>query len=413
MLKVDEKNLVSELLFMAGEFTNNKSNLQLRDVPNFEILNQMLASTFGKYINYASGIRDVEKFNRYVTKSSERSLMEYVGFFAKNGDDIRRIATQYLNYLRKIRYPISPYTKYVQAYSEEDFIDLILAYYSQFGDEYFNIVKNYFEENRINFGTKEMFSEHPAFFTGLQWIGSGYIFTRDGAYSKYSTLSAAALVHELGHAIDHENFIVKQQKNISTYSDMLSEVPSIAFESGFLDFIKDNYIDVDGSEALTYGDIVSAKEYFRNIKRAYNSGNPFAYCEPEKVLKYEQEVNEYEKAVNHYNGEYMKHEDEILLGKKVELPEIPEEPVPPEPLLRNATLYSLGIFFSLHLNVIRRSSIKDFKKVLHNIATSRKEASLEQLIGMTGFNYEDFVTGKYIKPQIDESAMYLKKKYPY
>ncbi len=412
-MKIDEDTLISELLFMAGEFIDNRSNLQLRDVPSFEILNEMLAGNYGKYVDYTSNLRDIEGYNRYIRKYNDRSMLEYINFFAMNEKDIRRISTQYLNMLRKMRYPIIPYTQYIRAFSEKDFKDVIFGYYSQFGNEYYKLVKSYFDDNRINMGTQEMFSDHPAFFTGMQWIDAGYIFMKEGSHSCYSSLSATALVHELGHALDHSNFIVKQQKDIALYPDILSEVPSTAFEIGFLDYLKDNYIDIGGSIALNYGNIVATKEGFRNIKRAYNSGNPFTYCKPEDILQYMAEIDQYNEAVNKYNEEYLKHEDEILLGKYVELPEIPEEPEEPEPVLREASLYSLGYFFAYHLNAIRRSSNKEFIKVLNNITTTRKESTLKQTIAMTGFNYEDFVTGRYIKPQIEESAQILKKKYPY
>ena len=50
-------------------------------------------------------------------------------------------------------------------------------------------------------------------------------------------------------------------------------------------------------------------------------------------------------------------------------------------------------------------------KALNNLMTMRKEMSLEDAISMSGFDREDFITGKYIKLPIKEINMTLKKRY--
>ena len=61
--------------------------------------------------------------------------------------------------------------------------------------------------------------------------------------------------------------------------------------------------------------------------------------------------------------------------------------------------------------MIRKSSNKDFLKIYNNIMTLRKEATLDDIIAYTGINKEDFITGKCIKPMIEDDYMKLKKRF--
>ena len=44
------------------------------------------------------------------------------------------------------------YYDVIRKYSEADFKDLILGYYSTYGNDYYKIAKKYFDESRIQFG---------------------------------------------------------------------------------------------------------------------------------------------------------------------------------------------------------------------------------------------------------------------
>ena len=368
MLKIDEERLFNELQYMGGELISKRHRgIIVRDIDGFEALNEVMKNNFGKTVSIEDKIEDEQDFDHYLSRAAEKADTDYFMFFARNELLLKRMATQYLNCLRKMRYPHIKETQIVLGFNKKDYIDIILSYYAQFGDKYYRIAKKYFDEKRIHMDTIMEEKTCPAFFSGFQKIGSGYIFLRNGAISDYTSYGASYLVHELGHAIDSETFLFKQQKDLSIDADILGEIPSTAFEVGFNDYLRDNCIDSEGADALSYYNIDGERHYLRDLKNALNSPDPFEYTIPG------------------YN------DDTSVLDK--------------------STVYGVAYLFALNLNAIRRDSIKEFLKVFNNIITSRKEASLEQLIEMTGMSLEDFVTLKYAKPQIEENSMRLKKKY--
>ena len=76
---------------------------------------------------------------------------------------------------------------------------------------------------------------------------------------------------------------------------------------------------------------------------------------------------------------------------------------------RDDIIYLLGYYTALHLNKIEDK--KEIMRNLKNIITSRKEASLEEIIDLTGISFEDYLSGKIIKDRVQNNVIALKKKF--
>ena len=230
----------------------------------------------------------------------------------------------------------------------------------------YSIVKKYFDEKRINMGSISL-PGTAGFFSQFIWLNSGYIFSK---YSNFGGPSIANVVHELGHAIDAELFIFSQQKKNQLFNDMFVEIPAISFETGFYDYLQDTNIDKPGGMILANN---RATNLFFNLERVNLA------LSDENLMVYENGLAKDSKGYGYQ--------------------------------LRKDLLYGIGSIFALHLNEIRKTSTKDFLKILNNLTTMRKEMTLEDAIEMTGFDLEDFISCRAIKPRLNENCLSLKKRY--
>ena len=55
--------------------------------------------------------------------------------------------------------------------------------------------------------------------------------------------------------------------------------------------------------------------------------------------------------------------------------------------------------------------MKEFKKTINNICTSRRESTLEQSIEMLGVSVDDFINQRFIRDKIKGETKELKKKF--
>ena len=370
MIKLNEDMLINDLCSTAIELSGGANNNFINNnYLNFVLLNEYLYHNFGKVILYNKCFSE-EQFVNLLYKKECQSLFKFVTFLNDNNDDLLKLSSSFLKHLKKIDFKEYPYWDNLRGYSEKDFKDIILGYYSTYGNELYSHVKKYFDEKRINLGTINDRSGYAGFFVGLQWIDSGYIFS---IYNAFNSATASALVHELGHAIDAERFVFPQKKNIPVFSDVLCEVPSTTFELGFLDYLKSNRIDIDGSMILKNNRICDMQDYFDAIKKVTKDTDDFEVCSD--GIAEDKDGNEYD--------------------------------------LRDSVLYGLGYYYALHLNLIQSKDPKEFLKVFNNIVTMRKESSFRDSVDMMGYNYNEFLSGSYIKPILKNDMLELKKRYKY
>ena len=409
MIEIDEKKLIQDLYYTRNSFSSGVSKDMIKnDYAEFSMLNDVLATIFGKMFRLEHIFRNADEVQKMINKFQNNNRLDFLNFAFLNQELIHEIFTNYTDYLKSIDFKHIPYVEQVRRYSEKDFIDLILSYYSTYGDLYYKAAKKYFDENRIHMGFKDMGNNAAGFYSPLIWLKSGYIISM---YKGYNTWSATSFCHELGHAIDAETFIFPQQKVIPALSDMLMEVPSTTFELGFLDYLKRNKIDVKGSEIIQNDRIMFLKECANNYDVIYNeddvmvelNGDVLIPC-PEKYPISRITFNEDGTALvdNKLKCEKDSYyvDGNFVYVNKYKVYHYRED-----------MLYGLGYYFALHLNMIKDNSMQDFKKVFNNIITSRKECSLPEIIEKLGIRLEDFVSGELIKPKIAGEYLTLKKRY--
>lgn len=367
MLKIDEKLLLSDLLLTVKQLhMHPDSNLLKCDYNRFIELNEICAQNFYKMVDPNGVVIDTQKTQRIIDKSDNLGLYKFCYTIDSNNKLIYDIFSSYSKILEDINfYPIR-YYDVIRKYSEKDYIDLILSYFATFGDKIYNIVKKYFDEKRIHMG-QPYDGNYAAFFMDLLWLNSGYIFS---SFNYYDSMSASSLVHELGHAIDAEMFIFPQQEDSNIYFDHLCEVPSVTFELGFIDYLKESKIDIDGSMILNNDMVLELSEFASDLKELFLDLD----CEM------------FPNGVARDNN-----------GKDYDV--------------RKDILYGMGYYFAMHLNLIRKSNINEYLKILNNIITSRNETDLEENIKMLGISVDDFKSGKYIKPVIKKDFNDVKKRY--
>lgn len=365
MIKLDEELLASDLLATSNALYYTRNNNLINNNYNpFLDLNETLIFNFGKIVLLDN---DLEDINKIIDKEERKSLQVFVDYINESQDIVYKLSKSFLRAVKRTNFFEVPFFDNIRGYSEEDFKDLILGYYSTFGNDTYKIASKYFDERRINFGTFTKMKDCAAFFSGLQWIDSGYILSM---YQKYNSASASTIVHELGHAYDAERFLFPQKKNLPLFSDCLVEVPSTAFELGFYDYLKDNHIDIDGSNVLLNSRFYMLIEYLKTLKDTISHKDLAVFSDGYGV---DEENNEYN--------------------------------------VRDAVLYGLGYYTSIHLNAIRRADTKEFLNVLNKLMTSRKELSFEEAINTIGFSLEDFTNGRYVKPELKNNMLELKKRY--
>ena len=368
MIKIDENLLLNDLVSTAIELSlrANKDFVK-KNYGHFLMLNESLYKNYDKLI-VCDSIVNIDYYNYLLYKQSFKTLYNFTEYLYTNSDYFIELSDNFDKYLRSIQFSTYPFYDKLRKYSEKDFKDIILGFYSTYGDDYYKIAKKYFDEQRIHTGEKND-SDYSGCFSQLQWLKSGYIFS---VFNVMNSLSAKVLVHELGHAIDAERFIFPQQKNIPTFCDYLVEVPSTTFELSFQDYLVNNRIDIDGGMVLRNCRIYDLKEDLDMLGLVAVNDDLYI-CD---------------------DGDA---EDEY--GEKYDV--------------RDSMLYGLGYYYALHLNYIRNNSNKEFLKVFNNLITGRKEMTFEQSVECMGFSFDSFMSGKYIKPKIKDDLMELKKRYKY
>lgn len=409
MIKIDEKKLIQDLYYTRNSFSNGVSKDMIKnDYAEFSMLNNVLANAFNKMFRLEHIFRNSEEVQKMINKFQNKNRLDFLDFAFSNQELLHEIFTNYTDYLKSIDFKHIPYVEQIRRYSEKDFIDIILSYYSTYGDLYYKAAKKYFDENRIHMGFRDIGNNVAGFYSSLVWLKSGYIIS---VYNGYNSWSATSFCHELGHAIDAETFIFPQQKVMPTLSDMLIEVPSTTFELGFLDYLKKNKIDVDGGRIIYNDRLMLLKESADNYDVVYNeddvmvelNGDVLLPC-PEKIPLSRMTFNEdgtalvdnkltCEKDSYYIDGEY-------AYVNKYRVYHY-----------RDDMLYGLGYYFAIYLNMIKDSSMEDFKIIFNNIITSRKECSLPEIIEKLGISVDEFVSGEYIKPKIESEYLSLKKRY--
>jgi len=367
MRQIDNDLAINDLLDTMAALDRGSRDFIQKEYNNFLLMNATLAYNAGVYAKTDEEFTSKVEEKGHILKYSKKSVNDFIRTVAENQETLMSIGRHFNRFSNKIRFRNIPFLDACRSFSEKECEDIILSYYATYGDKYYKIVKKYFDENRVNLGSIINKDGLAGYYLYFLWLESGFVYSK---YSKHNSHTASLLAHEFGHVIDAETFLFPQQKKIPIFSDIFLEIPSIAYEVGFYDYLKSQNIDLNGGMILRNNRAASMLFGFYRIKNALSH---------EDLLIYENGV-----AVDNDKNTYN---------------------------LRKDLIYGLGYDFGFHLSEIRKSSTKEYLRVLNNLMTLRKEMTLDDAIKMTGFNYNDFVNGRYIKEEIKQDCLTLKKRY--
>ena len=272
--------------------------------------------------------------------------------------------------MNEINFDVCPYYRNMKKYDEKTFKDIILSYFATYGNKEYEIVKKYFDENRIEMSYEKCADDDlAAAFALLTKLKSGYIIS---IHNNYNTWSMTDLVHELGHAIDAERFLFPQQKKVNVFSDMLCEIPSTTYEIGFLNYLLNNNID-------------ESARIIKNYKHSLlaDASDELNYIYSLTDINSDYDGNLYDKDGNVYP-------------------------------FKDMLSYGLGYYFSYILNYIKDNNPEEFDKIFYNVISSRNEIiHLIDFAKIMGISEEEFLNCNLVKNDIIENQGMLKLKYPY
>lgn len=371
-IDISEARLITDLYRMRDIFACDPPRDVIKnDYSEFVSLNNMCAKLFFKQFDLNHLFRDHKEAQKIIDKHQYRVFDDFVKFAGENQVLLLQTFFNYKKMLDDIDYQHIPFYKCCKSYSEKDFKDIIFSYFNTYGDKYYKIVKKYFDDQRIQMKIQlteeELQNNFAAFFSSFVTLKSGYILSR---YSVLNSCSATSLAHELGHAIDAETFIFPQQKNMPTLSDMLLEIPSTMFEVGLIDYLIKNKIDETGGLVLYNDKTMFADDAYDTLEKVYSTND----------------VN-----MDFWGTTYIDNERYDF---------------------REDMIYGLGYYFALCFDVLKEQmSMKEFLKHFNDVMMMRKESSLEELIDMSGIDYDDFVNSTLIKDKVEDRFTKTKKRF--
>lgn len=262
-----------------------------------------------------------------------------------------------------------PFSSCFRNYSEKDFKDILLGFYSTFGEKEYQLVKRYFDEGRVGTGIK--IETGDGMFIGCIHNKSGYIITEQ---ERLNTYTHSILAHEFGHAIDREFFMFPQDKVLPFFNDTFLEVPSAFFEVAFYDYLLRNKIDVDGARIQLNDTFLKVSDSFYPIHRLMR----------DRADGKDTDVDVYGST-------------KLQDGEKVDL--------------RDELIYGLGYYTAFCMNRQANGNYKEFMREFYKFIMSRGELTSKQSIEGLGIDFDEFVDGKIITPKIEENTLALKKRF--
>ena len=361
-MDINEQQLEKEIKLLEHKLNHTK-NVFSDEYGGYELFCQLYCNITGIDLSKELHVNNL-KIKKYL-QMDDKEIIKLYNYFNQNQDIFYETSNNYLNEFGETVFITSIFYDKLRQYSDNEIKDITLDFYSKFGNNEYKIVKKYLDEDRIqHFGVDSTF-DTGGFYYYSKLLETGYI---ELNYPTFSSETFSGLIHELGHAVDMENYYINQQKKKLLMGDLLSEVSSTFYEMAFNDYLIKNNIDLYGGLVMSNSryctimdDAASLDLYFQTMNFAKEE------CGPEEKV-----------------------EVDILT-------------------LRDVILYYLGYYFSIHLNQIYKDNPNEFRKLFNNFLTSRKELGLKELIEILGIDIEDFKSGKLIYPVIKENNKKLTK----
>ncbi len=369
-MKIDRNRLCEDLKKLKKYYMRNPSKDSLReDYASFLDLTGLYESITGIEVEDENLFLRPDRVQKFIDSKAYRNCDRFCDYLDEYLYTWYTLFDNYCDELEKMECVDVPFSSCFRRYSEKEFKDILLGYFSTFGNKEYRIVKKYFDEGRIQTGIE--LDGFDGLYISSSIIKSGYIIT---SYQKFDTNTQSVIAHELGHALDTELFMFPQNKRMPLFNDAFLEVPSAFFELGLYDYLLRNKIDVDGARIQINDLALKISDSFFPIH---------------SLMK--------EKADGQTTNIDL--EGNVLLdsGTKVEL--------------RDELLYGLGYYTAFCMHKLADGNYKEFMKDFYNFVMSRGEATPRQEIEGLGINFDEYVEGKIATPKIKENTLALKKRF--
>lgn len=369
-MKIDTNRLFKDLKTLRSFLlTNPSDSIFLSNLGDFQKLNTVFAALTG--FDYDEAVFFSDKSRGMRVKSSNKKMISgFYNAYYENEDLFLSMIDNFDSALENMGFMSLPFMDTLKKYSEKEAIDIMLSYYSTYGDSVYKIVKKHFDENKIQNGLFHYEDFEGEYFES-KYMRTGYI---SSSSDKFDSKSMATIVHELGHAVDREVFIFPQQKRLTLRDEIMLEVPSGFYELEFLEFLKKNHIDITGANTLLNCIYNMIRDYSLTLEEVYS-------CDDAGISK---------------NGDLI-----IPVGdNKYEAVN-----------LKQIVYYSVGYLFGLHLCESYEGDPRDFNKRFFNLLCSRKEKNVSESIEDFGYNIDEFTSGSIILPRVESSTLELKRRY--
>ena len=348
---------------------------------------EILFEVGGNPTNVSERILSTEVINR-INQRMDKALHKICDFYNENSDMMYNGMVNFEKILTSDDILELTPTHQLNNISFNMFKDLILSYYATYGNKVYNIVKKYFDEERIYLGSS-MDSSACGVFFGSCANQKGYITIE--RKKKLSLYTAGSLVHELGHAVDFETFVFPQRKKLASFDDLLIELPSYYFEVGFLDYLIKNNVHPRDAHALMvnlYQEFMTFATIFGTVKgldNFYIEEGGFITAENGNFID--------------MNGEEILPNDEDECKKKLDATEMIK--------------YSLGMYLAFQTNELASANREAYLKNLFNCTMSRGECSLEESLDILGISKEQFESCGLVEDRIKDELKYTRKMWKF
>lgn len=346
---------------------NNSRSVLYRDFGDFQKLNTLLISLAGMYIPQTSIFIDQKKSTEESNKHNSKVLQDYYNFIIQNKKLIMTMLGNYHDFLDYIYLMDLSYAKRLRTFPEKEFFDIILEFFSLFGDNAVKSVNNILNNNRIETNVPDSEGYCSAVYTS-KLLGKCYV---TSTLKEYDTCSLLSISHEFGHVFEYDNIIFPQRKEYPIAKQFGIEFSSCFFELEMAEFLKRNHIDA-------------------------NNIDPFIN---DRLLLLDGCYDTFEETFDVKNGSIELNGDLIDTDKNKRIP------------LRDAYVYGFGYYFALHLCELYEQNPNEFMKLLNNLLSARSILSIEELIELLGFDIDEFTNTKLIQPRILKLSNEMKKKY--
>ena len=329
-MEIDKDKLLLDLYKTRTNLIHSPSRDDIiYSFESFVALNNAYSSIAGMFFDTDKIFLDNTGTKKMLDDVYFKSVMEFYSYAQLNEKTIKSIFSNYDKFMNEIGFEECPYYNKMNKYDEKTFKDVILSYYATYGNKIYNIIKKYFDENRIEMCYEKVEEDDlAAAFAHITNLKTGYIVS---IHNNYNSWSMTDLVHELGHAIDAELYLFPQQKKVSVFSDILCEIPSTTYEMGFLNYLINNNID-------------SSARIIKNYKHSLlaDASDELNYIYSLCDINTDYAGNLYDDNGNVYP-------------------------------FREMLLYGLGYYFAYNLNYLKDNDTKDFNKIFYNIISSRND----------------------------------------